>query len=221
MPLPEMHGRTHCPKGSDPTLPTIQGVSDGDVLTVDAAEQCGISWQAPGAASVVPIEWIYLTSFTNWAASPTVLDFSEAGGSYDTVTPTFALNAGSLRINKAGNYDFHVYVLNVANDGSGTVWTHVSIEFDKAAGPSASGPHGWVTGSNYQWLKTTYWPNQPLSGNEGDPHLHTFANWDDGTFVGTPFELEVTALKYWDGIATTEGDAVVRLLCTRLGNPFA
>jgi hypothetical protein len=194
---------------------------DGNVLTVDQAAQCGVSWQVPGAASIVPIEYASFVSLTNWGAAATDLDWSVASGSYDTTTPTFAINGSSnITINKSGDYDFHLYVIGATNDGSGAVWTHVEIEFDKGAGPSGGGPHGWVIGSNYQWLKTYYVPNAPMSGNMGDPHLHTFSNWDNGQFVGTPFELLVTAVKYWDGIPQTDGSVVVRLLVTRLGDPF-
>lgn len=177
---------------------------------------------APTAAATgATVEWVTLTTTTNWGTSPTVLDFTIAGGDYDLVTPTFDLNSGNLEFNKPGAYDIHLYCVQVAVDGSGTVWSHVSIEFDKVgSGPNGGGPHGWTVGTAYSWLKLYYVPNSPLVSSEGDPHLQTFVYWDSGDFVGTPFELQVTAVKYYDGVETAETSAINRMLVVRVGDPY-
>lgn len=213
---PRKHGRDHCPKGTDPSLPLPD--SDGLVLTSELDATCGVSWQSPGAASSTPIEWIVVQSTTSWEATGTTLDWTELRGNY--TGDTFGISADdNLTIGKGGAYVLHTDFHGVPVD-PGVPYSHIRFGYARVAGPAITGgTHTWVLNNSFPVIKTHIVAGDPLSpqGNSLN-FFHDFIDVDmEGDFT-PPLEIEMEGTIYWDGLAVDANPFLVRVVVYRLGD---
>lgn len=150
------------------------------------------------------------------------MNFTLLSGSYDTVTPTFDINASdNLEINKAGDYTMDWSYSPSGTDGSGTTWTHIRAEIARLSGPTPAGLRSWTAGVFQGPIKLAYVPGSPLNGDEGAfSWFHQYLHWDDGDFSGTPTEFEMQGVRYIDGVETIWNEVVFVMLVVRLGDPY-
>lgn len=211
MALPQMHGRTHCPKGSDPSLPLP--TANGQVLTSDSTVQCGVKWVTPAAASAVPIEWVFYTSNTNWGSGGlTDLAFTLSGGDYNTGAPTFDISGGSNpQICRTGHYQ----ILLVAYGYSAVpgVETEIRLDFARVSGPL---PDTWFSSWSSQ-VSGGQWSTDVLTPFPNATH---FVNFDTTAFSGTPYTCKVSAWRLDAGTITAETNVSVKMAIQRLGDSY-